>query len=320
MKMASWSELVNHIAQLGNNQTEVNDFINGTLDNSLDKVSQLHQDRNVIFYASSFLQKPQLDPSELQITFEEINGLMSVTYGMNCSKGLILILHTPGGVTNATETIIDYIHSKFQYVEVVIPTFAMSAGTMIALSADKIIMGRQSQLGPIDPQMIMNGRSFSANSVKAQFDLAKKDIQEDVKNAHVWAPILGGMPPGLLVEAQHAAEYSEEIVRKWLEKKGYKEAERIASYFNKPDLHKSHGRRINKDEARAQGLHIDDLESSQEFQDAVLTAYHAMTIIFEKSPATKMFATNNNHTRWVKNLVLNNLPSAFQIPPELFKA
>lgn len=316
--MAAWSELVTEISKRSNNPQEVNDFINGTLDDSLERISSIRNGSNVIFYASSFLQKPQLDPSELQITFEEINGLMAVTHGMDCKRGLTLILHTPGGVTNATETIIDYIHSKFQYVEVAIPTFAMSAGTIIALSADKIIMGRQSQLGPIDPQMIMNGRAFSAVSVKAQFELAKKDIKNDITNAHVWAPILGGMPPGILVEAQNAADYSEQIVKKWLAKKGYKNAAKIAKYFNSPALHKSHGRRINRDEARAKGLIIEDLEDNQNFQDAVLTAYHAITIIFEKSPATKMFASNNNNKRWVKNMVPNNIPP-IPIPPNLFK-
>ena len=56
----------------------------------------------------------------LQITHEEINGFMSVMYGMNWSKGLTLILHTPGGVTNAVETIVDYLTAKFAYIEVIV--------------------------------------------------------------------------------------------------------------------------------------------------------------------------------------------------------
>lgn len=50
----------------------------------------------------------------------------------------------------------------------------MSAGTMISLSANKIIMGRQSQLGPIDPQMPLSGRFVSAQSIIDQFEEAKK--------------------------------------------------------------------------------------------------------------------------------------------------
>jgi ClpP class serine protease len=106
--MASWTEMVNKIGSFGNDATAINSYINQTLDSSLDNISKNRNGRNVIFYASSFLQKPQLDPMALQITNEEINGLMAVMHGMDFSKGLSLILHTPGGVTNATETIVEY--------------------------------------------------------------------------------------------------------------------------------------------------------------------------------------------------------------------
>lgn len=58
---------------------------------------------------------------------------MSVMFGMDWNKGLTLVLHTPGGVTNAAETLVAYLRSKFNYIEVIVPTFAMSAGTMISL-------------------------------------------------------------------------------------------------------------------------------------------------------------------------------------------
>jgi len=41
---------------------------------------------------------------------------MPIIHGMDSSKGLTLIMHTPGGVTNATETIVDYLRSKFDYI------------------------------------------------------------------------------------------------------------------------------------------------------------------------------------------------------------
>ncbi len=152
---------------------------------------------------------------------------MSVIHGMDYSKGLTLIMHTPGGVTNATETIVSYLRSKFSYIEVIVPTFAMSAGTMISLAADKIIMGRQSQLGPIDPQMPAGGRIVSAIAILDQFERAKKEISEDREQAHLWAPILPSLGPALLQEAQNAIDYSEQIVTDWLEKymfKGFENA------------------------------------------------------------------------------------------------
>jgi len=299
--MPSWNDLINKVQNFGNDVQGINNFLNLTMDESLNAVSALRCNRNVIFYASAFLQKPQLDPMTIQITNEEINCFMAVMHGMDFSKGLSLILHTPGGMTNATETLVEYIHSKFCYVETIIPTFAMSAGTMIALSSDAIIMGRQSQLGPIDPQMLIGGKSVSARSIFAQFEKAKDDIHENVINAHLWAPILGSMSPGLLIEASKANDYSEEIVKNWLERKGFQKSAEIANYFNDPALHKSHGKRIDRNDAREQGLSIIDLEDSQALQESVLTAYHTMTILFEKTSASKIVVSNFGK-RWVKNI------------------
>ena len=95
------------------------------------------------------------------ITKEDINGFMSIVKGLDCSKGLTLILHTPGGIPVAAESIVKYLREKFNNIEVIIPTYAMSAGTMIALGADNIIMGKHSFLGPIDPQFMLSGnKSF----------------------------------------------------------------------------------------------------------------------------------------------------------------
>ncbi|MEZ4925558.1 MAG: ATP-dependent Clp protease proteolytic subunit [Saprospiraceae bacterium] len=307
--MPSWTELLRNLESQPNESQKtwlIESFIV-----SLRSISQLRNDRNVLFYSSAFLQKPTTPQILLQITHEEINGFMSVVHGMTCSKGLTLILHTPGGVTNATETIVSYLRSKFSDIEVVVPTFAMSAGTMISLAADKIIMGRQSQLGPIDPQMPAGGRIVSAIAILDQFERAKKEISEDREQAHLWAPILPSLGPALLQEAQNAIDYSEQIVADWLEKymfKNHKDPKKkalaVAKHFSRgsEDEHrkKSHGRRIDSNEAKSQKLNIEDLESSQGLQDAVLTAYHLMTILCEKSPAVKVLASQEGKW-WIKN-------------------
>ena len=94
-----------------------------------------------------------------------------------------------------------YLRSKFNDIEVIVPTYAMSAGTMISLAANRIVMGRQSQLGPIDPQFLMGQRAQSARAVVDQFEEAKKEILEDAAAAGVWFPILQTFGPALLQEA-----------------------------------------------------------------------------------------------------------------------
>lgn len=75
----------------------------------LGKISSKRSNRNVIFYASAFLQKPQAPAPFITIQPEDLNGLMSVMFGMDCTKGLTLLLHTPGGLTTAAETMVEYL-------------------------------------------------------------------------------------------------------------------------------------------------------------------------------------------------------------------
>ena len=311
--MPSWSEIVKNVEAYGTNNLKIDQYLNMTLEESLDNISKKRNNKNVIFYSSAFLQKPQLDPMIHQITYEEINGFMAVMHTMDFSKGLVLVLHTPGGITTAAEAIVEYLHSKFSYIETIIPTYALSAGTMIALSSDLIIMGRPSQLGPIDTQMPVNGRIVSAKSIVDQFEKAKAEINDNIINAHVWAPILGSMSPGLIIEAQKANDYGEEIVAGWLKRKNYSNFNDIAAYFNSPALHKSHAKRIDRTEAINQGLRVEELEADQELQEAVLTAYHILTILFEKSPAAKIIVANNKK-RWIKNHAIQHINLPFPIP------
>jgi ClpP class serine protease len=303
----SWNELLDQFTALANEAK--GEFLLATMQRALGDVSRLRGGRNVILHGSAFLQKPRAPAESLQITFEDLNGYMSVMYGMDWSKGLTLMLHTPGGLTNAAESLVAYVRSKFDFVEVVVPTIAMSAGTMMALSSKLIVMGRQSQLGPIDPQMPVAGRFVSARAVVEQFDRALSDIKGDVATAHAWAPILQTMGPALLQEAQNALDYGQLMVARWLATSMFDgladataKADAVARHFNDATTHKSHGRRIDRDEAAGTGVVTEELEASQELQEAVLTAYHVMTIMFENGPAAKILWSSHGRT-WLKNWV-----------------
>ena len=305
--MPSWNELVGEMSRIPNPQ-QGGAWLQTKQSEWLKKLSVKRGDRNVLFYGSAFLQKPQVASILLQISPEDINGYMSTMYGMDWTKGLTLILHTPGGVTNATETIVEYLHQKFTDIEVIVPTYAMSAGTMISLAANRIVMGRQSQLGPIDPQMPGSGRMMSARAIVDQFDRAREEITADRGQAAVWASVLQSLGPALLTEARNALDYGEKMVERWLTRRRFvndpdavTKAQNTASYFNRSEKHKSHGRRIDRDEARSQNLDVEDLEVDQELQDIVLTNYHIGTLIFEKSPCVKFLASSHGQA-WIKNI------------------
>jgi ClpP class serine protease len=64
-----------------------------------------------------------------------------------------LILHTPGGLVLASEQIAYALQHHPAKVTVLVPHYAMSGGTLLALAADEILMDAAAVLGPVDPQL-----------------------------------------------------------------------------------------------------------------------------------------------------------------------
>lgn len=94
--------------------------------------------------------------------YEIIHNMLNHKTG----KKLVFFLETPGGSGEAAEEIAKFLHSKFDEVEFLIAGQAKSAGTILALSGDEILMTDTGCLGPIDAQQRV-GRSFvSAHNYK----------------------------------------------------------------------------------------------------------------------------------------------------------
>jgi len=64
-----------------------------------------------------------------------------------------LVAHTPGGLVLASEQIARALHRHPARVTVIVPHYAMSGGTLLALAADEIVMDENAVLGPVDPQV-----------------------------------------------------------------------------------------------------------------------------------------------------------------------
>ena len=318
--MASWSDLL-HLLQA---QREPS-WLDKKLKEHLEAISKHRNNAVVIFYASAFLQKTV---DNVSIAREDINGFMNALYEAPSDKGLALILHTPGGDPNAVESIVEYLHSKFNRIDVIVPYLAMSGGAMISLASDLLVLGKQSQLGPIDPQFVIGNKTHSARAIQEGFKKAKEDIGDDTKFAHLWAPILQNMGPSLVLEADKALSYSKELVANWLnkrmlkdignEKKRKEKASTIAAYFNAeetPDhgqVH-VHGQRIGATKLKELGIKLEFLEDNQSLQNDVLTAYHLMTLIFETAISSKFIASNKGKM-WVKQEPKIIIPSSPPVP------
>src|SRR5574341_186399 len=92
--------------------------------------------RAVIVYATAFLEK-QTPADLVQINLGDIQGFMETVAGVE-ERQLDLIVTSPGGLAEATESVVAYLRTKFDHIRVFVPLAAMSAATMLALGADEI--------------------------------------------------------------------------------------------------------------------------------------------------------------------------------------
>ncbi|MEM1124650.1 MAG: S49 family peptidase, partial [Bacteroidota bacterium] len=204
-------------------------------------------------------------------------------------KGLDLILHTPGGDIAATESIMDYLYSLFgRNIRAIIPQISMSAGTMLALGCKEIIMGRQSNLGPIDPQM--NG--IACQAVLDEFEQAKREIKSNPDSGILWSTIIGKYHPTFLGACQNAIDWSEKLVEEWLKLNMCKDdkiaAENIIKEFSDHAANKSHARHISKERCKQIGVEIIDMEEDQDLQDIILSIHHAFMHTFANTNVIKI--------------------------------
>ncbi|RLI92276.1 MAG: hypothetical protein DRO89_02435 [Candidatus Altiarchaeales archaeon] len=90
-----------------------------------------------------------------------------------------LILHTPGGLVLAATQIAMAIKKHPADVRVIIPHYAMSGGTLIALAADKLIMDENAVLGPIDPQLGALMKMYPAASLLKVAEMKDPNKMDD---------------------------------------------------------------------------------------------------------------------------------------------
>jgi ribosomal protein S16 len=214
-----------------------------------------------------------------RINDEDKAGFMQAAHNVDKAAGLDLILHTPGGSVTAAESIVDYLLKVFNGdIRVIVPQIAMSAGTMIACAAREILMGKQSNLGPIDPQV--NG--LPAYGVLDEFDRAVKESTHSAGAARMWQVVIGKYHPTFLSSCEHAIALSREIVKRWLEqgmflgdRRAKSKANAVVRALSSRDHNREHGRHIHAERCREIGLNVTCLEDDQELQDLVLTVHHA---------------------------------------------
>lgn len=279
--MPGWSEIMDSV------QTKVQETAPAFLLEESKKYIKEISDitgRNVIVYYSGWLKS---NVAEASINENDKNALMNAVCGLkDKDKGVDLILHTPGGDIAATEGIVNYLKSVFgNNIRAIVPQISMSAGTMIAMSCQEIIMGRQSSLGPIDPQM----GGVACQMVVDEFKRAVADVSANPASLGLWQTIISQYRPTFLTACEDAIKWSEELATKWLtEVNPNIDMGKVKDKFINHNNSYSHSRHISKEDCKTAGLPVKDLEDDQKLQNAVLSLHHCYMILIDTVSVVKI--------------------------------
>jgi len=138
-------------------------------------------------------------------------------------RKLIVCLTTGGGYIEVVQRIVDTLRRHYKLVDFVVPNYAFSAGTVLAMSGDDIHMDYYSRLGPIDPQVsTQSDKQVPALGYLERYnDLITKAQNGTITNAETQL-LIDGFDQAELYQYEHARELSITLLKDWLVKYKFK--------------------------------------------------------------------------------------------------
>lgn len=162
------------------------------------------------------------------------------------TENLVFLIHTPGGVAEVVEKMVEIIRYHYKEVWYVVPDMAMSAGTILCMSGDKIYMDYSAALGPIDPQIPnSDGQLVPALGYLDYVErMIEKSASGDLTDAEF--AILQNQDLATLRRYEQARELSISLLKDWLVKFKFKDW----------DVHSSTGAAVTTEEKAARARQI----------------------------------------------------------------
>ena len=227
-------------------------------------------------------------------------------------KRVLVYLQTPGGSGETAERIAKFLHSKFEEVHFLVAGEAMSAGTILALSGDEIIMTESGSLGPIDAQMRIGRAPFSAHDYITWIDKIKEKVDEGKGLHPVDATILAQISPGELEGVHSALKFAIDRVEEWLckykfrnwtrtEERGIEvtpemrqaQAKKIAEELTNQQRWRSHGTQLTINDLDELGLKVINASKEEALADGVERIRAILWVLFANSTVYKIFANQD---------------------------
>jgi hypothetical protein len=292
--------------------------------------------RDILVYASASNKAPQgapvaLDNSDLLPINDQLSNLKG--------RAIDVLLETGGGSGETAEDIVRILYLKYGSVAFIVPGMAKSAGTIMVMAGDEILMEPgSSSLGPIDAQIQWEGKVFSAEAFLKGLERIKEDVAGANFLNRAYIPILQRISPGEIQNAENALSFAKELVTKWLQEHKFQnwnehrthnpgtpvtseeKAGRAAEIANKLCNHSewlSHGRSIKMNDLQSIGLEITDYTKNPELSDAIRRYHILLQMTFDSTSIYKIIETPQSQIlRFAINqqIQLAGLPGILPVP------
>ena len=180
------------------------------------KQIQVRTTRSLICYVSGI---------DCVIDENDTMPFVDLLHNVPSDQNLDLLLHTTGGSIDAAEKLMGmmrrHVGGKAE-LRVIVPDFAKSAGTLMVLGADKVVMSDMSELGPIDPQERLFGRWQSVQNYLDAFEEHAETLTNDPNNVAARI-MLNKLDPATLrlfeVAKQRARQAAENLLKRGMFRK-----------------------------------------------------------------------------------------------------
>jgi hypothetical protein len=293
--------------------------------------------RDILVYASASNKASQgapvaLDNSDLLPINDQLSNLKG--------QAIDVLLETGGGSGETAEDIVRILYLKYGSVAFIVPGMAKSAGTIMVMAGDEILMEPgSSSLGPIDAQIQWEGKVFSAEAFLKGLERIKEEVAGLNSLNRAYIPILQRISPGEIQNAENALSFAKELVTKWLQEHKFQKwavhrthnpgtqvtpeekagrAGEIADNLCNHSEWLSHGRSIKMTDLQSIGLEITDYSENAELSDAIRRYHILLQMTFDSTGIYKIIETPQSQIlRFALNqqIQLAGLPGLFPVQP-----
>lgn len=238
-----------------------------------------------------------------QVERTDILGFVDLLHNVPDGRSIDLLLQTPGGDLDAAEKIINVLRKKVGdgAFRVIVPDYAKSVGTLMALAADTIVMSDCSELGPIDPQVVVsdaNGKPVNQSVLLylRAFQKAKKELEDDPENP-VAQLTFERFDPLTVQKYEAIKRRTQDLAENQLKPRGTNYTAIVAELMN-IDQFPSHSQMIGCERAQQIGLNISYMSMGDPLWRKYWSLYCHLRMAIAEQPGQRLFESSYVSLPW----------------------